>query len=224
MGNSWLPLKDADLLPFMQNMSGKITATPATYGLLPADATALAGYLTTFSTNLAVATAPATRTAVSVAAKDISKAVLVADARIIAKKVQANPAVTPDQKIALGLPVHKDTPTPIPAPSTKPMLNIVGNGGRTVKILIKDETTPTKKAKPPGYEGSAVYTYVPTAGEEPPADLTEWRFEGLATRGDFEIDYRPGDVGKTAYILANWLNPRGEAGPNCEPLAVAVAA
>lgn len=114
MGQSWLPLKDADLLSFMQNMSAKITATPTDFGLQAADATALAALLTSYEDALAAASDPATRTPVSVTAKDV------AEARSLAKRIQATPTVTPDQKSSLGLPIHKTTVTPIPAPLLNP--------------------------------------------------------------------------------------------------------
>jgi hypothetical protein len=34
MGRSWLDLRDAFLLPFCQNISTKVSATPAAYGVL----------------------------------------------------------------------------------------------------------------------------------------------------------------------------------------------
>jgi hypothetical protein len=224
MSASWLPTKDIELLKFGTDAAAIISGNPTALGLTASDATTFTTLLNNFQTAYDAATNPNTRTPVTVGAKDVAKAAFVADFRSLAKRIQANPAVTVEQKLSIGLPIHKTTPTPIPAPSTKPELNVVSNGGRTVRIRINDETTPNKKAKPPGYEGSAIYTYVPTNGEPPPASFEDWRFEGLATRSSFDINYRPGDVTKTAYIAANWLNPKGDAGPACTPISVQIAA
>jgi hypothetical protein len=225
MGANWLPLKDQDLLTWVTIFSSLITAAPTTYGLVAADATALAALVTAYNTALTAATNPSTRTEVTIAAKDVAKAGLLASVRGLAKRIQAVPSVTPAQKLSLGLPIHKTTQTPIPPPVTRPVLSVVGGSvGKTLTIRLVDETTPTKKAKPFGVDGAAVYSYVPTGSENPPADLELWRFEGIATKSVFEAGFNPSDVGKTAYVKARWFNPRGEAGPASDDVTATIAA
>jgi hypothetical protein len=222
---SFIPTKDAELLAWVTNFSTLITATPTAFGLVAADATTLAGLVTAYSTALTAATNPATRTQVKVAAKDVAKAGLVADVRALARRIQGTTSVTPEQKLSLGLPVHKTSQTPIPPPVTRPVVTLVGQPfQRTVTIRLVDETTPTKKAKPFGVDGAEVYSYVPTASENPPADLEQWRFEGIATRSEFQAGFNVGDVGKTAYVCARWFNPRGQAGPASDDVVATIAA
>jgi hypothetical protein len=225
MGTSWLPLNDAGLLAFVQPFSTKIAATPTAFGLTAADATTLTGLVTGYQTALATATDPSTRTPVSVTAKEVAKASLVAETRSLAKRVQANPAVTPEQKTDLGLPIHKTTNTPIPAPVTKPVLTVAAiSAGRSVTIKLADESSTNKRAKPYGVDGAEVYSYVPADGEAPPTDLERWRFEGIATRSTFDILYNGEDVNKTSYICAAWFNPRGESGPASDKVTATIAA
>lgn len=225
MASSWLPQKDAELVPFAQHFSAETTATPAVYLMTPAEATTLDGLVTAFVTALGVATAPATRTPVTISQKEIAKAALLGALRSFTKRIQASTTVTPDQKAAIGVPVHKTTPTPIPAPVTRPIVAVLTPPvGRTVTISVKDETTPEKKAKPFGVDGAEVYSYVPTGDEAPPADLEKWRFEGIAKRYAFDVAFNPEDVGKTTYIVAVWFNPRGESGPVSTPATATVAA
>jgi hypothetical protein len=167
--SSWLPTKDADLLSFVTAMSAKITAAPTTYGLVAADATILSGLLTTYASALATANNPSTRTKTAVINKNVAKAQLVADVRSVAKRVQANPAVTAGQKTDLGLPVHSNTPTPVPPPSSVPELGFgpitMGTGIVTLKITDADVTN--KRAKPTGVAGAEVYSFVAASDTTP---------------------------------------------------------
>jgi hypothetical protein len=225
--SDWLPTKDALLLSFVTAMSAKITAAPVPLGLTASDATILSGLLTSYSSALATASNPSTRTKTAVMNKNVAKAQLVADVRSVAKRVQANPAVTAGQKTDLGLPVHSNTPTPVPTPSTVPELGFgpvtMGTGIVTIKITDADVTN--KRAKPAGVQGAEIYSFVAATDATPvPTDLEDWRFEGLATRSAFDIGYRPEDAGKTATIVARWYNAKGDVGPTCSPIAGKIAA
>src|SRR4051794_25789475 len=121
----FIPTKDADLKPFAVNMSAKITLAPTTYGLVAGDATALATLVTGFSSAYDVAVNPTTRTKGTVAAKDTARTILVADIRSLARRIQATPSVTAQQKTDLGLPIHDAVPSPTPVPATRPIVNIL---------------------------------------------------------------------------------------------------
>jgi hypothetical protein len=225
MAASWLPLKDQELLPFVTNFSSKVSAAPTTYGLVAADATALAALVTAFNTALATASNPSTRTKTAVANKNVAKVQLVADMRVLAKRIQANPAVTVGQKTDLGLPIHAVVPSPVPPPTTTPIVNIAAKGIRTITLRLADQTTPTKKSKPAGTFGAEIYSYVtPTPGGTLPTSLEQWRFEGVATKNIFDVDYTGDDVGKTANIVARWLGSKGEPGPVSAPISGMIAA
>lgn len=217
----FVPGKDADLLSYATNYSAKVTATPTAYGLVAADATALAALVSAYSAALAEATNPDTRTSSKVAMKNLAKAHLVADIRALSRKVQASTTVTVEQLSDLGLPIHKHQPTPIPAPATMPLVNVVTVRHGSHVIRLADETTPTSRAKPFGVDGAEVLVFV---GETPPADIDQWEIKGLATRAQFQIDYDSADAGKTAHIIARWFNPRGHTGPNSVPVTERIAA
>ena len=221
---SYLPSRDEELSTWAGNYSSKITATPVAYGLLAADATALAALVASFNTALGAATNPATRTAVTVASKDTAKVALVADIRSLARRIQATPSVTAAQKTELGLTVHDEVPSPVPPPATRPLVAVMSTAARMINIRLSDETTPTRRARPTGTSGAEVYSFVPTASEAPPADLENWRFEGMATRSDFAVDFNAADIGKSATIVARWFNRKGETGPVSNPITGTIAA
>lgn len=222
--NHWPPSKDMDLQAYGADFLAKITATPALYGLVAADAAAMAPYVTGFTNALNLATDPATKTRVVNTQKNVARVQMVAVIRALAKRVQANNTITAAAKVALGLPVHSVIPTPINPPATRPMLNIIGSTTAQLVLRIVDENTPTRRARPTGSVGAQVYTFVAPTGTPPPADLKQWMFEGMATKGDFQIRYAPADIGKQAYIVARWSNAKGQSGPNSLVAAAPIAA
>lgn len=135
------------------DLLAKIAAAPALYGLVAADATVMAQYVTGFTIALNLATDPATRTRVTTVEKNLAQGHILAIIRVLAKRVQANNTVTAAAKVAIGLPVHNLIPTPINPPATRPMLNVIGSTTAQLVLRIVDETTPTRPANAKGQSG-----------------------------------------------------------------------
>jgi hypothetical protein len=223
MAADFIPAREDAFVPWAQNYSAYITANAILLGLLAADATALAALLTTFINAKDLCDDPSTKTPVAQTQKDVAKAGLIADIRSLARRIQANPNVTAAQKTALGLPIHNATPSPTPVPATVPQVSITSFSFGKIEIAIVDELTPTKKARPVGCIGAEVYSFVmPAAGATVPDDLEQWRFEGLATKSAFTIDFNSADGGKDVVIVARWINRKGEAGGTSNPVTAQV--
>jgi hypothetical protein len=216
----YLPTREAELLPYSQNYSATLTASPATYGVLPADATALSSLVTGFANAYTEASDPNTRTKPKIVAKDLAKAQLIASLRSLSQRIQNNPAVSAEKKSELGLPIWDREPSTVPAPSTRPVISLVAAAGNLQLLRVVDETTPTSKAKPEGVAGVEIYAWI---GETPPAELSQWQSKGLFTRSSFEISYTSEDAAKQATLMARWYNAKGEYGPVSEPITALVA-
>jgi hypothetical protein len=192
MAQNWLPSRDATLLQFAINFSQKVNLSPASYGLSSADAAAVAGLLASYSASYSAATNPATRTKSAIVGKDVAKKALAAEIRVLAKRVQCNPAVGVQQRTDLGLPIAA-APSPIPAPAASPyccspLVNLKSIRGRSHAIRLADAAAPTRRAKPAGVHGAEIYSFVAAGpGDAPPENLENWRFEGLATRTEFRV-------------------------------------
>jgi hypothetical protein len=216
----FLPTKDADLLAWANAFSSKITATPVAFGLVAAQATAFAGLLTTWSADLAVATDPATRTRAAIAAKNASRAPLKAEARELARIINAFPSITNEQRIELGLTPRDGTISPINPPTECPSLRVVSAIGRILKIKLQGQDT-SRRGKPEGVAGATLFSFV---GDEAPADIGQWKFEGSITRTEFDIEFPPTvAAGSKVYLCAFWFSPRSQSGPACEPVAAYIA-
>ena len=107
MGRSFYYDKDANLVTSSNNFSTKITATPTAYGLVAAQASAYAALNTAWANAYREAAEPATRTSAKIAAKNDARTNLRANAAMLAAIIEATPTVTDEQKLDLGLPLHR---------------------------------------------------------------------------------------------------------------------
>lgn len=215
------PQSDQGLNAFAANFDAKITATPTAYGLLASDATAYHGLATDYAARLATALNPTTRTKVTVAAKNTSKAALTARSRALAKIVNAYPPITNAQRAELGLNPRDSTPTPIPPPATRPLISFEGGGPLISNLRIVDEFSPSSRAKPPGTIGCELWVKI---GGTAPLSIDDCRYEGLATRNQASVVFAPGSGNQTCYAIGRWINERGQPGPASNVVSASIAA
>jgi len=214
------PRSDLALNVFTINFSAKLSATPTAFGLVAADATAYAALSTDYGTKLATATNPTTRTKGTIAAKETSKAALLAKARQLIKIINAYPPLTAQQRADLGLNPRDSVPTPVPPPATRPIVTVDPVG----RLRIVDETTPTRRAKPSGVIGALVYAKISPPADPAPVGIEEASFAELATRANSTLTLPAGSNNKTLYVFAQWVNDKGERGPVSIVAATAIAA
>lgn len=216
--SGFLPNRDAALLAWSLNFSTKITAAPTTYGLTSAQATAYATLHTAYGAALA-ACAPGERSKSLVAAKNTARAALKTSARLLALLVQGTASVTSAMKLDLGLNVRQ-APSPIPPPAHAPALDILSVNGRVVSIRLHDSTDASRRGKPAGVFGAAVFSYV---GATPPESTADWTFEGNMGKTRVDVTF-PESVaaGAKVWLAAFWFNGSKEAGPTCAPVGTNV--
>lgn len=217
MATRFPPSREADLITSSANFDVKITATPTTFGLTAPQATAFHTTQQAFATAYTVAHDPLTRSPANIIAKDAAKAALLASYRQLAGIVQRFPGTTNFIRSELGLPLRHPEPTPIPVPSSAPLVAIKSVSGRTARCRLIDAANPTRRGKPAGTSGAAVFSFV---GATAPANLADWTFEGNTGRTTIDIVF-PTTVlaGATIWIIAYWFNPRKQAGPNSDPVS-----
>lgn len=210
MATPYIPPKDADLLTWADNFQTLIAASPTTYGLVTGDATAITAAFTPFETAYPIAINPATRTAVTVAAKDTAKFAMLSVLRSYAQIISADPAVDNADKIALGLNLHGTPPSPVPVPTTFPIISVLAATPLLHTMRWADELTPDRRTRPFGAIGMELRrTIAVAATSDPNAAL----FYALVTRQPNTIEFEASDAGKVATYFGRWLNRKGEAGP-----------
>ena len=125
------PRREADLVTWGLNFNSKINLSPTSFGLSATQATAFGVLYDLFVTSYNVAQSEATRSPMNVSQKDIDKANLVANIRLLAGIVQRFPGTTNPMRLDLGLPQRGTVPVPIPPPADSPLIEIKETFGRT---------------------------------------------------------------------------------------------
>jgi hypothetical protein len=217
----WIPSTDAALATFSQNFSDVFSADPVSYGFVTADATAFALVNDAYQTSYATATNPSTRTADTIAQKDTDKNALKPELRRLGNLMQANPAVSDASKAAIGLTIRNPIPTPIVAPTSFPLIDILNATPYNLNLKITDSDAPTTNAKPAGAIACELHVQVSAT---PITDPTLIKYNGLQTGHLANLQFSSDDVGKTAYIVGRWITRTGLAGPWSSIESMTVAA
>jgi hypothetical protein len=146
--------------------------------------------------------------------KNQAKTNLKANAKLLANLVNGTATVTTAQKVTLGIP-PRSLPSPIPAPSSAPNLDIVSTTGWTVRIKLHDSTSGSKRGKPAGVIGASIFSFV---GAAAPSDVSLYKFEGNTGLTTIDVVF-PNTLaaGTQVWITAFWFNGRKQSGPPCTP-------
>jgi hypothetical protein len=194
MGKGYLPSREATLLTWAQDFSGRVTADAAGYGLTLEQAMAVGEAVGGFSSAYEAATNRETRTPVNVEAKNVAKRAMIDEVRQAVKIIQAWPGMTDAKRSALGITIPDTTPTPVGAPTTTPTVRVRSVEGRLLNLQLKDPGI-ERRGKPANVRGAWLYTHV---GEDMPT------FEQMAFRGETGRNYTqvvmPADVPVNAKV------------------------
>lgn len=211
MATNYLPQPLSDFQLWADNFRDLIAASPTTYGLVAGDATTISTAINAFDTAYALSTAPGTRTKVTVQATVDARNAAVAVIRSYGRLILANAGVLDADKVDLGLHLRDAVNTPIPAPSTAPVVAVIGATPGVLTCTSRDSMSdPTVKAKPFGATQLMVHVHFGTTAPVTPS-AAPWRAN--YTKTPFAIDTTPGTPGQTAYIYGRWQNQKGEVGP-----------
>lgn len=208
---NYIPSTDTDLANWADNFNTLLTASPPTYGLVAGDATAVntvvVGYLDAYAASIA----PTTRTPVTISAKDDAKILMLATVRPFAQNISLNQGIISSDKIAIGVNPRTNTSTKIPIPTTYPVLTIPTALNLGHVLRYRDQLSePTVKAKPFGATALQLFA---TASATVIADQTLLAYNANLTKSPATVLWEAGDVGKTAYYAARWVNEKGQQGP-----------
>lgn len=225
MQNPYIPPKDADLATWLLNFATLIAAAPATYGLTSTDAAAITGVQTAYQSAYNLAIDPPTRTKPTVADKDAAKAAALAVVRPYAIQIRNNAGVTNEDKEDLGLNIPDYTPTPIPAPTSSPVLAFIAATPLQHTLRYTDSVSPTTRGKKPaGVLGVQVWRAVGVAAAVDPATCS---LNQVATKNPMASNFDSGDRGKIATYFARYVTRSGplgvaQVGPWSDPVSAYV--
>jgi len=211
MAASYLPTKDAQFDTWFLNWTTLLTANPSLYGVSAGDAAAQTALYNTWHTAYLVCTNPATKTKTAVAAKNAARASGAAGIRPIAQAIAVNDGVSNANKLALGLNLHGSTgPTPIPPPSSYPILAMVGATPGLLTFKYTDSLDGVSRSKPAGVLQGAIFM---KESATPIVDPTLLDFQDVFTKQPFALDTSVVGPAKTVYVCTYWQTRTGLKGP-----------
>jgi hypothetical protein len=153
---------------------------------------------------------PATRTAPATLAKNEARRTYQTAIRAFVRSYQTyNPLISDDERLAVGLPVHKTTHTPAPVQTKAPEYRVDSSVIRRLGIHFWAEGSATK-AKPAGTHGCEV-KWAPLA--QPPTSVDDLVHSSFDTNSPLTLEFDESQRGKTIYLCLRWENTRGDKGP-----------
>ena len=217
----YIPAEDGKALTWMQKFSGVLSARAEVYGVSDADAENLAMLVDRYAESYPLAIDELTRGPVTVAKKDEARAFAEQACRTFAILIKANAGISDPDKIAIGVRPVNPGRTPVDAPTTYPMLMVVGGTPLAQTVRYADSATPGSGRKPFGAIQLQLFV---TLAEAVAADPTDARLQGTHTRNPVGVGFDKADDGKVATYFARWITRRGDAGPFGPGASMRVAA
>lgn len=207
----YIPTQQAKFTAWLANFSTLITAAPATYGLLSSDAAIISGYNTSWVAAYGPVTSPNTKTAASVAAKNVAFATYLPLIRAYAQSVANNVGVSSAAKIALGLNPKTSTPSPVTAPSSNPVLVVQSASSGSIILRYRDSAASVAvKAKP---YGAIQCRIVGAVLSTPPANASVLPQIAIATKSPFVLNTVGLGAGSQLYLASYWQTRKGLLSP-----------
>jgi hypothetical protein len=221
MQPDFIPSTDVGFLDWSTNFSTQLTAAPTAIGLVAGDATAYANLHNAYNDAYVDAVTPATRTSVTITSKNVTKRDAIAKARALVKKAQASSVTNDGARVLFGMNIPDPVASEIPAPGTRPLVQVVSNAGNQHTLKLRDEATPTSQKKPNNVLSAEIWVKIDGA---PPTGIDQCQYRGDMTRNPFAIAFAGSDTGKPAYYIARWKTARGIVGPESAPSLATIAA
>lgn len=205
---TYIPAADLAFDAWLTNFSTLLTAAPTDYGLIAGDATLVAARKTAFHAALILATDPGTRTPSTVADKDAERVLAEAVVRPYATQISRNPTVSNELKTEIGVTVPDPSRSPIPAPSTAPVLSVRSMIPGQVTLDYRDAANPVPRSKPFGVIGIQLFASFGTVAAVDPDQLA---FVQQVTKTPTLLS-SAGQSGKIASMAARWVTRGGPGG------------
>lgn len=201
---------DADVVAGSANFAALLATGFASYGITSGQQAEFAALNATLQSAYSTAVSPSTRTPSAVRGKNIAIRNMRASAMMLAKIISATPTVTDSQLVGLGL-LPRPRRTAVARPDSGPVIEVLSVRGNTVSLRLREGGDSTRRGKPVGVSGAALYSFV---GTVPPTDERGWTFEALTSRVKADITFPAGiPPGSQVWFTAFWFNQRKQRGP-----------
>ncbi|HEX8072219.1 MAG TPA: hypothetical protein VF546_19895 [Pyrinomonadaceae bacterium] len=215
----YIPRSDAEFDLWLRNFTTTLNQEKHTLKLADEDLSVLEAARAAWVTKYSNWTTKRGEADAARQAKDDAREEVEAAVRARVRLIQADDTVPDATRHVLGLPVHLQTRTPTPAPTTRPVVQVDAAQRLRHTINFTDEATPNSRRKPDGVRGCEIWVKV---GGPAPADPAELRFLALDSATPYVVEYDGAEAGQVAHYMARWLSTRGEPGPWSQTASVTI--
>lgn len=208
-----IPAKDAEFDSFQQNLVSQVTTNMVLWNITAAALGVLTPLQTAWAAAWLVAKIKVNRSPAVIAAKRQARTAYEAALRnFIQASIYRNTSMNDGDIELCGLKPYDRTRTPIPVPTTLPVVNLQRAPGNffTVRYFrLDDETGAIRRGKP---DKVAKIEFAYNLGMQPmdPAGCT---YHNVSTKGPIRIEVPAAMHGQTVWFFARWKNVYDAAGP-----------
>ena len=209
MKTDFIPRADSSFNDWQKPLVVSLKTNATSWGIPTSTITAIETEQAEFENRYETAENPATRTKAAVTTKTEARKKFEGTLRTTIKAyVTYNPAVTDEERINMGLPIHKTTRTAVAVPTTFPEYT-VETALRQVTIRFRDAAAGSK-AKPAGVNGALIRWDIL---DTPPEKAIALLNSTLDTASPYTLTFTENQRGKRVYFALAWQNTKGEIGP-----------
>ena len=217
---NYIPPTDGGFRDWLNNFADLISNDWSRFALSEADAQMIVTHRDAYEAAYVPCQSAETRTSAKVQHKDAVKASAMASCRVYAQIVKHTKGVSNEDKAALGINIDTTTRTPIPAPTTYPVLTLRAAVNGEHILTYVDQMTPESRAMPHGVTNLDLYVHVgPSATVDPDEASAVGPFSRNPIRHSFDV----AQANQVATYFARWRTRRGLSGPWSVPIAMGIA-
>jgi hypothetical protein len=219
MNADFVPEADAIFNGWQGILMTNIVAKAPELNIPPAELSALRALQARWNDAYAVAENPATRTKGAVKEKQEVRNAYEADLRKVIKAyITYNLAVTDKEREDMGLPVHDTKPSPAPAITSRPGLEVRFPEIQKHLLVVQDSELKSH-AKPAHVAGFEIWRKV---GDPAPVKESDWQLVVQAPHSPYELTYSDELSTVRVYYRVRWINTRGVPGPWSETVSAVI--
>jgi hypothetical protein len=205
----FVPVNDGKFVEWAKNLLENVKDNISAWGVPETAFDDVDKLVSDLSDCYVVAETPATRTSTAILAKNEARKAAEKGVRELVKAyITYNPQVTDTNRSDMGLPIHKTSHTPVPAPTTIPEGTVELPSPAVVRIHFRDKDE-EGKSKPTGVHGCEIAWAVL---DTPPTDWSNLIHSAFDTHTPVEFTFTGEERGKSLYFALRWENTRGVKG------------
>jgi hypothetical protein len=213
MRKDYIPVKDTEFDAFQLNLVNQVTTNAMVWNILLTALTALAPLQAAWTAAWLVAQVKVNRSPAVIAAKRQTRTTYEAALRnFIQANIYHNTTMNDGDIELCGLRPYDRTRTPIPVPTTLPIVNLQRAPGNFFVVRyfrLEDETGAIHRGKP---DKVAKIEFAYSLNMQP-ANPAACAFNKVSTRGPIRVEIPAGINGQTVWFYARWKNVYDAAGP-----------